>query len=126
MSQASDMVAEVKGLVAEIEKEVKSFEKQVESVGSVSGGPDAIHLNKMLIHGRIFQGDLRNRRGNVEDAELAEMEAAETAESAPAAEVSAGQSVEAPVSESAVETVAPAESAPDPAAGLVDKQEETS
>lgn len=117
MSQASEMVAEVKGLVADIEKDVKSFEKQVEGVGA-PGGPDVIQLGKMLIHGRVFQTDLRNRRGNVEDAQLAEMEAQEAAEVEPGPEPAAVVAPE-PAQEPAV---APAV---DPAADLVAQPEPT-
>lgn len=139
MSQASEMIAEVKGLVAELEKEAKSFEKQVEGVGGV-GGPDVIHLGKMLIHGRIFQTDLRNRRGNVEDAELAAMEAEETAETQDPAELvdamkkdelqaaAADAGVDVPASATKTEiatAIVEQQAEPDPAAGLVGQPEPT-
>lgn len=109
-------MGEVKGLVSELEKELKSFEKQVEPVGGQF--TDLLQLGKMKIHGGIMLDQLRSRRGNVEDAELAELEA-EDAPAAPVAEpVVAAEPAPAP-------EVAAEPAAEDPAAGLVAKPEAT-
>jgi hypothetical protein len=109
-------MGEVKSLVSDLEKELKSFEKQVEPVGQFT---DLLQLGKMKIHGGIMLDQLRSRRGNVEDAQLAELEAEENAPPPPEA---APEPEPAPV---APEPVPEAESAPvvDPAAGLVAQPE---
>lgn len=105
-------MGEVKSLVSELEKEIKAFEKQVEQVGGQF--TNVLHLNKAKIHLGLLVDELRNRRGNVEDAELAQLEAEDNtpapepvvvAEPAPAPEVAAVPAVE------------------DPAAGLVARPE---
>lgn len=114
MSQASELMGDVKSLVSELEKELKSFEKQVETVGGEF--TDLLQLGKMKIHGGIMLDQLRSRRGNVEDAELAELEA----EDAPAAPVAEPVVAAEPAPEVAAEPAAE-----DPAAGLVAKPEAT-
>lgn len=110
MSQASDMIAEVKGLVVDLEKDIKSFEKQIEQVGEFT---NLLHLNKARIHLGLLRDELAGRRGNVEDAQLAELEEQEkkTVEPVP-------EPVVTP--EPTPEPVAPVD---DPAAGLVGARE---
>lgn len=118
MSQASDMMAEVKSHAAELEKELKSFEKQVEPAGGQF--TNLLHLNKAKIHLGLLLDELRSRRGNVEDAELAELEAQENAPATPEPASAPVAAEPAPVA--APEPIAaPEAAAVDPAAGLVAK-----
>lgn len=128
MSQASELMDEVKGIVRDLEKELKSFEKQVEPVGGQF--TDLLQLGKMKIHGGIMLDQLRSRRGNVEDAELAELEAADSDPTPDPTPDPAPAPVDpSPVPEPVVAPPAPEPEAPpvvDPAAGLVAKPAEQS
>jgi hypothetical protein len=63
VSQASDMLAEVKQLVTDVTKEVKSFEGDAEGIGHFT---DLAHLNVAKIHLSELLGGLKVRRANSE------------------------------------------------------------
>lgn len=112
MSQASDLIAEVKQALGEVTKELKAYEGDFEELGSFT---DLGHLNVANIHLSELLGELRNRRGNREDAELAAMEAEETTVQPPSDESASPAAQPDPATPPASELAppAPAESAPD-------------
>jgi DNA anti-recombination protein RmuC len=96
MSQASDLVAELKQLVADVTKEIKSFEGDFEELGQFT---DLAHLNIAKIHLSELRGVLVGRRENLENAELARMEAEEQSAPEPAVEQAPVEPTAEPASE---------------------------
>lgn len=62
MSQASELIADVKSLTADVAKEIKAFEGEFEELGHFT---DLAHLNIAKIHLSELRNQLVNRRDDI-------------------------------------------------------------
>ena len=65
MSQASDLIAEVKAAAARVERGIRNFEKDVEEVGHWT---DLAQLQIAASRLKIFEDTLRDRKIDLEEA----------------------------------------------------------